>query len=83
MWKDVDNGPIVYFKLTAAQATAAHTLRIGLTANFIGGRPRITVNTWTSSIPPAPSEPGTRTLTVGAYRGRTPRSPTPYRRAPD
>ncbi|GLY04535.1 hypothetical protein Acsp01_49140 [Actinoplanes sp. NBRC 101535] len=70
-WVGVNNGLIVYFKLTAAQAAAAHTLRIGLSASFAGGRHQITVNSWTSSIPAAPSSSGTRSLTVGAYRSYT------------
>jgi rhamnogalacturonan endolyase len=69
LWKDVNNGLLVYFKLTAAQAAAAHTLRIGLTTNFAGGRIQASVNDWTSRIPAAPTEPNTRTLTVGSYRG--------------
>jgi rhamnogalacturonan endolyase len=69
IWKDVNNGPAVYFKLTAAQAAAAHTLRIGVTTNYINGRPQVTVNDWSSSVPSPPAEPGTRTLTVGSYRG--------------
>ncbi|MET8942710.1 rhamnogalacturonan lyase B N-terminal domain-containing protein [Streptomyces sp. NPDC004542] len=68
MWKDVNNDLLVYFKLTAAQAAAAHTLRIGLTATYIGGRPQVSVNSWTSSAPSAPTEPSTRSLTVGTYR---------------
>ncbi|MFF9762909.1 rhamnogalacturonan lyase B N-terminal domain-containing protein [Streptomyces caelestis] len=68
MWKDVNNDLLVYFKLTAAQAAAAHTLRIGLTAGYIGGRPQVSVNSWTSSVPTAPTQPATRSLTVGTYR---------------
>ncbi|MFE2428733.1 rhamnogalacturonan lyase B N-terminal domain-containing protein [Streptomyces sp. NPDC059373] len=69
IWKDVNNGLTVYFKLTAAQAAAAHTLRIGITTNYSNGRPQVTVNDWSSSVPAPPTEPGTRTLTVGSYRG--------------
>lgn len=68
MWNDVNNGLIIYFKLTAAQAAAAHTLRIGITTSYAGGRPQVTVNSWTSSIPSAPSFTSTRCLTVGTYR---------------
>ncbi|MEV6343143.1 rhamnogalacturonan lyase B N-terminal domain-containing protein [Actinoplanes sp. NPDC051851] len=66
-WVGVNNDLLVYFKLTAAQAAAAHTLRIGLSASYAGGRHQVTVNSWTSSIPTAPSNSGTRSLTVGAY----------------
>lgn len=51
-WKDVNNPTTVEFTLTSAQL-AARTVRIGITAAYAGGRPRITVNNWTSP-PPAP-----------------------------
>ena len=69
MWKDVNDGILVYFKLTKAQAAAAHTLRVGVTDAFAGGRPRMTVNDWVSAIPTAPTQPSTRSLTTGSYRG--------------
>lgn len=56
--------------VTAAQAAADRTLRIGITTAKANGRPQITVNdAWTSAIPAAAAEPSTRTLTVGSYRG--------------
>ncbi|MBB4750610.1 rhamnogalacturonan lyase B N-terminal domain-containing protein [Actinoplanes lobatus] len=70
-WVAVNNDLLVYFKLTAAQAAAAHTLRIGLSASYAGGRHRVSVNGWTSAIPAAPGNSGTRSLTVGAYRSYT------------
>ncbi|MEV4449562.1 rhamnogalacturonan lyase B N-terminal domain-containing protein [Streptomyces mirabilis] len=70
LWKDVNSGIVVYFKLTAAQAAAAHTLRIGVTTAYANGRPQIVVNdTWTSAVPSPPTQPSTRSLTVGSYRG--------------
>ncbi|MFJ4521198.1 rhamnogalacturonan lyase B N-terminal domain-containing protein [Streptomyces sp. NPDC088810] len=70
LWKDVNSGLLVYFRLTAAQAAAAHTLRIGVTTAYANGRPQITVNdAWTSAIPAPPIQPSTRSLTVGSYRG--------------
>lgn len=69
MWTDINNGHVIYFKLDASQLTAAHTIRIGLTEAFIGGRPRISVNGWTSAIPAATAQASTRSLTVGTYRG--------------
>jgi rhamnogalacturonan endolyase len=70
IWKDVNSGLLVYFRLTAAQAAAAHTLRIGVTTAYAGGRPQVVVNdTWTSAIPSPPTQPSTRSLTVGSYRG--------------
>jgi rhamnogalacturonan endolyase len=70
LWKDVNSGLLVYFRLTAAQAAAAHTLRIGVTTAYANGRPQVTVNdTWTSAIPSPPTQPNTRSLTNGSYRG--------------
>ncbi|MEU9668268.1 polysaccharide lyase family protein [Streptomyces bobili] len=40
-----------------------------MTDAFAGGRPRVTVNDWVSPIPAAPSQPSTRSLTTGSYRG--------------
>jgi rhamnogalacturonan endolyase len=67
-WNGVNDGLTIYFKLTAAQAAAAHTLRIGITTSYAGGRPRVTVNDWVSPIPAAPRFTSTRCLTVGTYR---------------
>ncbi|WP_019060603.1 rhamnogalacturonan lyase B N-terminal domain-containing protein [Streptomyces prunicolor] len=69
IWKDVNNGVLVYFKLTAAQAAAAHTLRVGVTTAYINARPQVTVNDWVSAIPTPPTQPSTRDLTTGSYRG--------------
>jgi rhamnogalacturonan endolyase len=69
LWKDVNSGLLVYFKLTAAQAAAAHTLRIGVTTAYANGRPQVAVNDWTSAIPSPPTQPNTRSLTNGSYRG--------------
>ncbi|MYW64207.1 rhamnogalacturonase B precursor [Streptomyces sp. SID8379] len=70
LWKDVNSGLTVYFKLTAAQAAAAHTLRIGVTTAYANGRPQVVVNdAWTSAIPSPPTQPATRSLTNGSYRG--------------
>jgi rhamnogalacturonan endolyase len=68
-WKTGVNDPTkVTFNLTSAQV-ANHTIRIGITAAYAGGRPMITVNGWTSSIPSASSQPSSRSLTIGTYRG--------------
>ncbi|MFJ1733853.1 rhamnogalacturonan lyase B N-terminal domain-containing protein [Streptomyces sp. NPDC088254] len=70
LWKDVNSGLLVYFKLTAAQAAAAHTLRIGVTTAYANGRPQVVVNdAWASAIPSPPTQPTTRSLTNGSYRG--------------
>lgn len=69
LWKGVNDGVLVYFRLTAAQAAAAHTLRVGVTTAFLNGRPQVTVNDWVSAIPSPPAQPATRSLTTGSYRG--------------
>lgn len=69
MWSDINNGHIIYFKLTSAQLAAAHTVRIGITEAYINGRPQITVNDWTSTATSATTQASTRSLTVGTYRG--------------
>jgi len=69
LWKDINDGVLVYFKLTAAQAAAAHTLRVGVTTAYINARPQVTVNDWVSAIPTPPTQPSTRDLTTGSYRG--------------
>ncbi|WQF87207.1 Putative Galactose-binding-like domain superfamily, galactose mutarotase-like domain superfamily [Colletotrichum destructivum] len=69
MWKEVNSGYIIYFKLTADQLKSGHTVRIGLTEAYIGGRPAINVNSWASPLPAATTQASTRSLTVGTYRG--------------
>ncbi|KAH8899774.1 hypothetical protein GQ53DRAFT_835826 [Thozetella sp. PMI_491] len=69
IFQDINNGHIIYFKLSAAQLAAGHTVRIGITEAYINGRPQITVNGWTSKIPAATNQAKTRSLTVGTYRG--------------
>ena len=66
--RQINNLITVQFTLTAAQV-AAHTVRVGMTTAYIGGRPNITVNSWTSALQGAPSEPNSRTFTTGCYRG--------------
>ncbi|MCS0658622.1 rhamnogalacturonan lyase B N-terminal domain-containing protein [Massilia terrae] len=68
-WKTgVNNPTTVTFNLTAAQI-AAHTIRIGITAAYASGRPQIQVNSWSSSNPAASTQPSSRSLTIGTYRG--------------
>ncbi|KAK0201694.1 polysaccharide lyase family 4 protein [Desarmillaria ectypa] len=45
------------------------TLRIRTTEAFAGGRPQITVNSWTSSAPSAPAAVNSRGVTRGTWRG--------------
>jgi rhamnogalacturonan endolyase len=69
-WKDVNGTQNIQFTLTAAQAAADRTLRVGLTCAYANARPDITVNgTWNSANASASTQPTTRTLTIGSYRG--------------
>jgi rhamnogalacturonan endolyase len=67
-WKAINNPTTVRFTLSSGQ-TAARTVRIGITAAYGGGRPQITVNNWNSPGPAASSQPNSRSLTIGTYRG--------------
>jgi len=58
----------VKFTLTAAQAAAAHNLKIGITCAYIGGRPSVVVNGHALTNPGASSQPSTRSVTIGTYR---------------
>jgi rhamnogalacturonan endolyase len=82
-WKGLTtapNGPVtISFFLKASQISAASTyrFRIGVTTAQAGGRPQINVNSWTSPFVGSqsgdafpPSQPSTRTMTVGTYRAR-------------
>jgi rhamnogalacturonan endolyase len=64
-----DNTPTtIKFDLTAAQV-APHVVKIGATSGYASGRPTISVNSWTSSTPAAPTQPDSRSVTIGTYRG--------------
>ncbi|OEZ92546.1 rhamnogalacturonan lyase B N-terminal domain-containing protein [Duganella phyllosphaerae] len=67
-WKEVNGNLVIRFNLAQSEIRA-YTLRAGITVGFAGGRPKIAVNNWSSAIPAAPTQPKTRTLTVGTYRG--------------
>ncbi len=69
IWKDINNGHVIYFKLNDAQRAAPHKVRIGITIAYANGRPKISMNNWTSSNPSPSTQPRTRSLTVGTYRG--------------
>lgn len=68
MFRDVNNGCKITFTLSSSQV-AAHTVRIGITAANSGGRPQIQVNAWSSPGPAASTQPDSRILTIGTYRG--------------
>ncbi len=67
-WKSVNGSVTVKFNLSASQV-ANHTLRIGITTAYSGARPQVTMNSWVSAVPAASTQPTSRTLTVGTYRG--------------
>lgn len=68
LWRDVNNGCKITFSLTSSQI-ANHTIRIGITAAISGGRPQIQVNSWASADPGSSTQPASRILTIGTYRG--------------
>jgi rhamnogalacturonan endolyase len=67
-FKEVNNPTTVLFDLTSDEI-AARTVRIGFTAAYAGGRPMIAVNDWTSDEPSPSTQPDSRSLTIGTYRG--------------
>ncbi|KAK0438319.1 Rhamnogalacturonase B, N-terminal-domain-containing protein [Desarmillaria tabescens] len=75
---DVDTFPMAIFKdigavtvkftLSSSQG-GARTLDVATTLAFAGGRPVVTVNSWTSSTPSVPDQPDSRGVTRGTWRG--------------
>jgi rhamnogalacturonan endolyase len=68
LWKSKNSGSKVTFNLTAEQI-AARTVRIGITSAYSGGRPQITVNSWSSATPAVSTQANSRHITIGTYRG--------------
>jgi len=58
----------IRFNLTAAQV-AAHTVRIGINSAYAGGRPTISIGNFNSATPAASTQPDSRSITIGTYRG--------------
>jgi rhamnogalacturonan endolyase len=69
IWKDINNGRLVYFRLTDAQIAKGAKIRIGVTEGQAGGRPTISVNSWSAALQADKGQGDTRSLTVGTYRG--------------
>ncbi len=69
-WKDIAGGSkTIQFTLTADQIVDS-VLRIGITVAYSGGRPDFDINGWNDGVYTAiSSQPSTRSLTVGSYRG--------------
>ena len=64
----MNNTTTIKFNLRKSQI-GNYQLRVGTTVAYAGLRPKAQVNGWVSANPPAPTQPKTRTLTVGTYRG--------------
>ena len=67
-WKAVNGTITIKFNLRKSQI-GNYTLRAGITNAFAGGRPKPQVNGWSPANPAPSTQPSTRTLTVGTYRG--------------
>ncbi len=67
-WKLANNTTTVLFNLSAGQI-ANLTLRVGITCAYAGGRPKPSINAWSPSNPSPSSQPSSRSLTIGTYRG--------------
>ncbi|TCD69019.1 hypothetical protein EIP91_009082 [Steccherinum ochraceum] len=67
-FKDVNNPTTIKWSASSSQI-GARTLRIRTTEAFAGGRPAITVNSWSSSLPAAPTNIDSRGVTRGTWRG--------------
>jgi rhamnogalacturonan endolyase len=69
-WKTGVNSSTTVSFVLAPDQVKSHTVRIGITAAYEGGRPGIKINNWSpTSIPAASSQPNSRSLTTGNYRG--------------
>ena len=69
IWKDINNDHLVYFRLTDAQLATGAKIRFGVTEGQQGGRPTISVNSWSAALQSDKGQGDTRSLTVGTYRG--------------
>ncbi|MCX2865057.1 polysaccharide lyase family protein [Paucibacter sp. PLA-PC-4] len=67
-WKDVNGRLQIRFMLRRGQVMP-YRLRIGLTAAYNGARPKLQVNGWVSGNPASSTQPRSRSLTIGTYRG--------------
>lgn len=68
-WKEIGDGPqAIEFELSEEQVMESK-LRIGITAAFSSGRPNVSVNAWKARLPVPSSQPKSRSLTIGTYRG--------------
>ncbi|KAF5393036.1 hypothetical protein D9757_001197 [Collybiopsis confluens] len=62
-------GPVTIRFTLASNQGGARTLQIGTTLAFAGARPQITLNGFTGPAPSPPSQPDSRGVTRGTWRG--------------
>ncbi|MGC4016988.1 MAG: rhamnogalacturonan lyase B N-terminal domain-containing protein [Luteolibacter sp.] len=68
-WRGVNDPISISFHLDQSQIKD-RTVRIGITTAFAGGRPQVALNSaWTSPLQKPSSQPDSRTMTIGTYRG--------------
>ncbi|KAF8607116.1 polysaccharide lyase family 4 protein [Ceratobasidium sp. AG-I] len=62
-------GPVTVRWALSSSQLGARTLEIGVTLAFAGGRPQVVINGWTGPAPAAPTQPDSRGVTRGTWRG--------------
>ncbi|TFK45931.1 rhamnogalacturonase B [Heliocybe sulcata] len=67
VFKDI--GPATISATLTSSQLGARTLVIATTSAFAGGRPHVTVNSWSGPNPSAPTQPDSRGVTRGTYLG--------------
>ncbi|KAK6535756.1 hypothetical protein TWF281_000008 [Arthrobotrys megalospora] len=68
LWAKIGGLATVKFNLASNQVTNS-ILRISTTLSFKGGRPRVSIGSWSGTDPGAPKLIDSRGVTRGAYRG--------------
>jgi rhamnogalacturonan endolyase len=69
LFKGFNTPQTITFSLNSSEASGEATLRIRTTLSFSGGRPQVTVNSWSGSPQSAPVNLNSRGVTRGTYRG--------------
>ncbi|MFD0893869.1 hypothetical protein KBB96_10630 [Luteolibacter ambystomatis] len=67
-WRGVNDPIAINFDLKPAEVKE-RTVRIGITTAFSGGRPQVGVNAWSSPLQKSSSQPDSRGMTIGTWRG--------------
>ncbi|KAJ7319231.1 polysaccharide lyase family 4 protein [Mycena albidolilacea] len=62
-------GPVVIKTTLTSSQIGARTLAIATTLAFAGGRPVVSVGSFTSAVPAVPNQPDSRGVTRGTWRG--------------